>query len=980
MYCRLYIIICLLIFSKISFTQTTVNPEWITIEDGLSQGFISCMLQDKEGFIWMGTKNGLNRYDGERFEIFISDLDNPYSISGNYIYALHDDDHFILIGSEGGLNLYHKVTKRFHKIYIKGFVSSDPEITDIIKDNNGTYWIAEAKTESLFRITIPEFHNEVLEINDIIENIHVEKCKNVKNLYPHFLSKYKGGILYLKQIRDPIKWKKTFHLLDVNTNTISNLNSEAFQITKTLNNQNRFKYFVFNNTIAIYFWGENEIKIFSNERWETLKTNFKINSISYLQKSKQVLIEDESSYMIFDEKVLEKEYIHKDEALIIIPDKKINHTLWIQDYSGNNWIATAGYGIVKIGYRQSNIKTHFKGKSIYAEPYVDHTGNVYIGNPVTSERLLILASKEEFTKLNNLVGDLTKEPFLSYLDQDKEGTIWALHWDNDFYSLSKEVNGKAHKLKTVGKSSLLYTPIMTYDEDTHSLLIIFDAELVVYNINKNSFKTYSFQHFFNGFINRYDVIRTKNGHYWVGTNNGLVQIIPNGDLADIRLFNTKNGLRNNHAASLHSDPNNTNVLWIGTKGGGLHRLNINTIHFEYINSKNGLPNDVIYGILEDDNNNLWMSSNRGLISYNKKTKAIRNFNKADGLQSNEFNTYAYAKGADGKMYFGGINGLNVFHPSNFNKNENTPKVWITGIEINNEEITYNDESKLLPKAIEHTKNLVLPYSKNNMSLHFSALEYTASSNNRFSYYLEGAEEAWAHSTTDNKANYLNIAPGNYTFKLKATNGDGIGNNSIRSLSIKIIPPWYRTNLAYLLYIISLVTGVFFIVKIREEKIKNRQEIEKSMLENQLLKTEVAFKKKDLVDFAGQISENQKWGHFLLEKINKIRLSKGRTKGKFFDELEEDIKNKTFIEKNKIDFQKRIDILNNEFYQNLIKQYPKLSKTDLRLCTLIRLDFSTSEIAMMQNITKESTYISRKRLRKKLNLPSSVDLNVFLKQL
>ncbi len=956
--------------------QTTVIPESITIKEGLSQGFVSSIVQDKEGFIWMGTKNGLNRYDGEHFEAFINDLDKPYSISGNFIYALHDDDGFILIGTDEGLNLYHKKTKRFHKILLDDFNSFEPIITSIVKDEINQYWIAETKTKSLYRLIIPnQFLDTIKKDTKTLKGLRIEKNKNVKNIYPHFLSKYKEGIIYVSQHKkDDGKWEKVFNVLNVKTGKLTQLNSAVFN-----DSQDRFKYIISKNRIVLSFWGRSYLRVFENDEWRTVYSNFVIKGISFTKESNQVLVEGNGSYMIFNDKVLSQEHVHKKDALIVFPEIKINHTGWIQDTSGNNWIATAGYGVVKIGYRQSKIETHFKGKSIYAEPFIDNQGNFYIGNAVTNERLFFSNSKSEASRLKKFITNNNQEPFLCYLIQDKKETIWALYYEDGDYSIVKENGLKSIEKKVIGKTDLLYTPIMTYDENSHTLLIAFEEKLVVYNIDKDDLKSYDFKNLFNNSVNRYDVIRTSNGQYWVGTNNGLVQIAPNSNGSyDLWLFNKRNGLRSNEVASLYVSSNDKNTLWIGTKGGGLHCLNIKEMSFDYINSKNGLPNNVIYGILEDENKNLWMSSNKGIISYNKQTKEIRNFNEADGLQSNEFNTYAYAKGPEGKMFFGGINGLNVFHPNNFNKNNTVPKVWITGLEVNNHKIEYGDTSRWLNKSIEYTTSITLPYNQNNISLHFVALEYTAPSNNKFSYYLDGGEEEWVHTTKDNKANYLNITPGNYIFKIKAANGDGIWSDDVKELRIQILAPWYKTGFAYLLYLISGVFFFFTIVKIREDKIRSKQQIEKSELNNKILKMEVEYKQKDLVDLAVEISENQKWGNYLLNSVKKIRGTKGRTKGKYFDKLEEDIKDKIFVDKNKIEVQNRIDLLNNEFYQNLLKKFPNLTKTDLKLCSLIRLNLTTNEIAIMQNITSESVYKSRKRLRKRLKLSSDIDLDVFLK--
>ncbi len=976
---RIFIILCLFALNKTSFAQNIIVPKQISIEDGLSQGFISSLIQDEEGFLWMGTKNGLNRYDGERFEIFTSDVNNPHSISGDYIYEILDNKGFLLVGTNEGFNLYHKKSKQFYKIPLHDFMDFDPEIVKIIKTKKNQYWITEVKTGSLFKVMIPDkIPDNIQEMNDFIENIRIEKNNTVKNLYPYFLSEYQGQLLYISRYRDSLKWRNSFKLLNTTTTKVSDLDSKPIDDSKQASLQGLFFYFVFKDKIAVTLWGDKKISVFFNNNWNNIKTDFKVNTISYLPNNNQILIEDDNNYMIFKGSVLEQESINKNEALTVVPNKKIHHTKWVQDNSGNSWIGTAGYGILKIGYRQSNIKTYFKGKSIYAKPFVDTKGNVCILNPVTSENLFINTSNKTLNHLKKNK-DKGQEYFLSFLVQDQERTLWGLYWKDGLFTISKETDKGSHHLKTIGRSGMVYTPVMKYDKKTHSLLIVFDTKLVVYSIENNNSKSYDFQKISNGFINRYDVIRTYDGHYWIGTNLGLVEINPyKNRLANFKLYNKKNGLLNNQVASLYPDQKNNEVIWIGTKGGGLHRLNMNTMTFDYINSKNGLPNDVIYGILEDDNDNLWMSSNYGIISYNKLTKEIRNFNEADGLQSNEFNTYAYAKGTNGEMYFGGVNGLNVFHPSHFDKNKNVPKVWITELEINNNKVTHIDSPDLLSQAIEHTKNITLPYSQNSISLEFAALEYTASSKNKLSYYLDGAEKEWAHTTTDNKANYLNISPGEYTFKIKAINGDGIGNDHVKNLSIKILSPWYRTTVAYSIYGFIFCFSIWLYIKLKTDRIRAKQKAKLAELDNELLKTKIAYKQKDLIEFAATISENQKWGNRLLESIQVIKESKGRTKGKHLKDLEEEIKNKTFIEKNKIHFKERIDTLNNEFYQTLLEEYPSLSKTELKICSLIRLSLDTNDIASIQNITQKSVYKSRNRIRNKLNLPQEVDLDVFLK--
>ncbi|MEN0051966.1 MAG: triple tyrosine motif-containing protein, partial [Bacteroidota bacterium] len=326
--------------------------------------------------------------------------------------------------------------------------------------------------------------------------------------------------------------------------------------------------------------------------------------------------------------------------------------------------------------------------------------------------------------------------------------------------------------------------------------------------------------------------QTVNGDVWIGTAQGLIQAKKTQAAFD---FQWVKKLRNPVCASVLTDPKDGNILWIGTKGGGLHRLDTRTMKFDYLHTKNGLPNDVIYSVLNDEEGNLWMSSNKGIIRYTPATGVIRNFTSDDGMQSDEFNTYAFGKSPNGELLFGGISGLNVFHPNDLKDNPIAPKVSITGLEINNQAISVLDSTDILEEAIEFTNAITLPYQQNNVSLTFAALEFSASKKNQFSYYLEGAEAEWTHTTTDNRAAYLNLSPGNYTFKLKASNSDQVWSEDIKTLAITILPPWYRTSLAYLIYALLLGLLVWLYIRFQRNRLQLKHSLELEQKEAERLK-------------------------------------------------------------------------------------------------------------------------------------------------
>jgi signal transduction histidine kinase len=325
------------------------------------------------------------------------------------------------------------------------------------------------------------------------------------------------------------------------------------------------------------------------------------------------------------------------------------------------------------------------------------------------------------------------------------------------------------------------------------------------------------------------MIETHPDEFWVGSPGGLLKAVLKDNQFEFNHFeeagHAQNGLRNDHVAALLKDRNDASILWIGTKGGGLQKLDTRTMTFTNFNTQHGLPNDVIYGILDDDHGNLWLSSNKGITRFNPKSGQITNFVEADGLQSDEFNTFAYTKTPNGQMVFGGILGMNVFHPDDLLQNQSTGTPYLSDLFVNNTQISPGDSTGILDVALEYTGSITLPYSQNNITLHFVSTEYAAPFKNRFRHYLEGAEEAWTHESTDDHTSYLNLSPGRYTFHLMSSNNDGVWSPATAMLDIRITPPWYRSGLAYVLYILLTGLIIWRLLQMREGRIKMQHEVQ-----------------------------------------------------------------------------------------------------------------------------------------------------------
>ena len=821
----------------LSIAQTTIEPEWLTIEDGLSQGYVSSILQDSEGFLWMGTQNGLNRYDGEHFKVFTHDPSDPYSIAGDFVFDLEEFGDFILVGTQrSGLNLFHKQSHRFYLLPLGGPKPENTaslDINRIQKDRLEQFWISAASPSRLYRLRFPaNFQSRFPQDLSLLDSVDIQIMFSPEEGYSTNFVLQKDQVLASNQETGQL-WKVD----------IEGGEATLFEEQPLLNHPESSTLQTLSNDDLIAYSGEwgkntNELNLFKNGRWNKIITDFKFERIFYIEETKQIWLGNDVEALVYDEKSLDNKSLKYQEASLIYLMRGGSGHGFEVDRSGNIWRGSTGYGVMKFSSRRTKIKTYFETLSIYATPYVSKEGDVLI-NPTTDGHLFIHGDQPDLYqrlfpdwKINSTgssdhkagTPDIFNSPFpLSQIVEDKNGDLWNI-------DIEQIVQIKKDGSRSIKQTIALRLQPVIYDPDLHSIFYFTgEGEFFQYDINADIVKAYHFRKLIKPGLQGFCITKTTNGHFWLGTNQGLIHAIPKEGQYDFELLSKNepkgSGLLNNQVASVLEDPNDENILWIGTKGGGLHRLDTRDKSFRYINSKNGLPNDVIYGVLNDEHGNLWMSSNKGIIRYHPSTGEIKNFTATDGLQSDEFNTYAYAKAPDGRMIFGGINGLNIFHPDDLQDNPITPNIYLTGLSVNNQAITVGDSTGLLREAITYITEITLPFSQNNISLEFAALEYTAPSKNRFRYYLEGAEKEWTHESSENIAPYLNLSPGNYTFKIKGANGDGLWSDEITSLKINIRPPWYRTTLAYIIYIALIGLGIWRFLKFREARLRLRYNME-----------------------------------------------------------------------------------------------------------------------------------------------------------
>ena len=251
-------------------------------------------------------------------------------------------------------------------------------------------------------------------------------------------------------------------------------------------------------------------------------------------------------------------------------------------------------------------------------------------------------------------------------------------------------------------------------------------------------------------------------------------------------------------------------LWIGTNGGGLNLFNTHTETFTHISEEDGLPDNVVYGILSDKKGNLWLSTNRGISKYNPISKQFINYDANDGLQSDEFNTGAYFKSKSGEMFFGGIDGFNYFYPEQVANKDADVNLVFTDFRLFNKSVSVRDSNSILKRVISETKEITLSYDQNVFSFEFALFDYYAPIKNRFAYKLEGFNEDWIQLGTRREVTFTGLGPGEYTLNVKGTNSDGIWSNKIASMKIIITPPFWETWWAYSIYVLFALVLLYAI--------------------------------------------------------------------------------------------------------------------------------------------------------------------------
>lgn len=819
----------ILICCLLSYVAIGQKMESLTVKDGLSQGMIFDIVKDKDGFMWFATKDGLNRYDGYNFKVFTN---NPYDSTSLAPYLKIEE---LFIDSKDRLwvnaaSLYNKEQETFYN-----FKTDGKKIRGLVEDKNGNLWCIDKNIVYQLQLTttkngIPQLQlEEKAVVKGVISTLHFKSDGTLLIGTWEGLFKFNPTTNQLKQTLEIpalsiVEYPKGTAWIGTMRELVRMQDGKLTTIKLTLNQK---RYYIRDD-----FKPELRLSPITQKIWLFSSTPgavlYEIDPLPLsetysLDKAKKIVLEKGHPVSTFIEK------------------------------NKNLWVGTSGYGVRKISLQHYTFHHLLAGKSIRGNIALSKKGVVscsYYG--IENDIQKNINIKENTTQIqNNLI--TTKRTVRGVL-RTKSGGNWILVEDASKKLVLAQMDDNLVELHRYSLENI-EIPKWTYhafiEGQKGNLWLAIGADLVQFNTKTKKFihiKSKTPIEKTNNFINNSLLLyQDKAGIFWNGTTSGLRKITitsANTMTEQIYEHSPKDiySLSKDVVACMLDDPIAPNrYLWVATKGGGLNKLDKKTGKFEHFTTKDGLSNDVVYGMLPDDDGNLWLSTNYGISKFNPTQKTFLNFVKADGLQENEFNTSAFFKDEKtGILYFGGINGITAFHPKDIQLSDFKPKIYINQLTIHGEVIEVGKPLKQrgknpLTKAIEFTKSINLPWYQNQITLDFVSLDFAKPSKNLYQYQLSSVDKDWVQAGTRRSVNYSNLATGTYTFRLKATNSDGRWNEAATILKIVIYPPWYRTNSAYTLYALLLIFGMY---KLYQDQIRRAK-----------LHTELAYEQKEAARLA-----------------------------------------------------------------------------------------------------------------------------------
>lgn len=802
----------------------------LTTNDGLSHNSVYSIIEDNSGFIWIGTRSGLNRFDGYSFKIY--DINNS-GLPNAYINTIFKDSKGrIWIGTqEGGLSMYNSTTDSF-KSFI--FTSKKPDEIDndyiqaIAEDSKGNIW-AGAHSDDLYRVDEKQGKLIRIQLADKlpkkfkIERINTMFFENDTMLWLGTM----GGLFRFNQATGKVipLYSQT-GIVDARVLCVFNENEQIIWLGTT-------------KGIIRYDKKNRRLKSFTTATSEL--TNDQIRDIKRMPDGRLMIATDGGGLNIYNpasgsftssKNDPDNPFtISNNSVYYIFVDK--NKGLWIGNYNGGvNYYSEYDWKFLPVKHQVDDIES--LSNNHIRTFFEDREGNMWIGTLGGLNLFNPVSGKFKSYTFNKTASNSLSSNSVLAIYEDHEGYTWIGTFGGGISIFDKKKNTFrkfSHPDDATG--SLDKSSIYAITETNNNKLCIASlGGMYILDRKTNRLKRYVSS---NSKLSSNTVkvlCNDRQGNIWIGTNRGLNRFNPETEEFKVFLHSNsdKTSLINNRILSLFEASDGK--LWVGTEGGGVCFFDPEKNNFISITSADGLPDNVINGILQDDNGMFWFSTNKGLVQYEPFQKKIKIFTVADGLQGNEFNQKAAFKSRDGKLYFGGSNGFNAFLPGNLLINQNPPKVLLTDLYISNNLVNVGEPNSPLDAQLFLLKRLTLTNEQSNFELHFSVLGFINKGKYKYSFMMKGIDKGWTDFREVQSVNYSNLRSGLYTFMVRAINNDGIYSVEPTAVEIRILPPWWKSWWAYTFYAF-IITGAFILfIRLNTSWVKVNQQLELERIEKE----------------------------------------------------------------------------------------------------------------------------------------------------
>lgn len=776
------------------------------VESGLSNNTVFCSTQDSSGFMWMGTKEGLNRFDGYNYKVFRNDADDTLSIGDNFIRSLYLDNHNNLyIGTRNGVYRYNRAFENFSLVY-----KTLSEVRDIKKDTYGNLWFVAGQTLIRYKETNKntflfkeDTYFPASSICIANEEVWVATTNGLLKQYKEKNNSFVEYSLFTPS-QTSSKWIEKIYATNSNSILVgtSNYGVKLFNLAD----------FSFKDILT---YSPDKTEIFARDFLQTGPNEFWIAT--------------ESGIYIFSSttntfKHLTKKYNNP----FSLSDNAI-YCLY-KDKEGGIWAGTYFGGCNYYTKQYNNFEKYFP-------QYHEHSLSGYVVREICEDKYGALWIGTEDAGLNKLnTQNKLFTPFqptgkstgISYsnihglLVKNKELWIGTFEHGIDIMNIQ---TGRVIKHYPDSNSSktLKSTFVVTILQTTKGKIYI-GTRLGLYRFNEET-KGFDLISQIPSACFIHSLLEDKNGCIWVGTiGNGLYCY--NNDTKEtinyLSVLANKKSISNNSIITIFEDSNGNK--WFGTEGGGLCTLNSSDKSFSTFNTKDGFPSNTIFKILEDKHKNLWITTSKGLVCFNMVNKNINIYSTANGLLSDQFNYNSGYKDKNGTMYFGSAKGLISFNPESFTPNNYTAPLYITTVLCNNKEVAINASGR-------NTSKVELSYNQSTFSVDFAALSFTAPEKTKYKFMMEGLDTGWTYLKTNRRIYFTNLSSGKYTFKVKSAYNNGQWNEKETILVINIPPPLWLSTGAYILYVLLALLTIYYFFKGYHQRMADKNNLRIELLKH-----------------------------------------------------------------------------------------------------------------------------------------------------